>query len=177
MYRFSSVGHYLTRKGRVRPFALSLVVALVVLPVATALAFFAATGTGTAPGVQAGTAPQAVFATENASSYTYAGPSTTSLMPGGTVSFPVGVSCAPSPAACPVYVSTINLGGWTSNKTGCDSTSMPGSFTMPTITYNANVTAANSFANVGTAVITWVNLATDQGACAGAAFTFTITTP
>jgi hypothetical protein len=166
-----SVGHYLTHKGRVRPFAAAVVAALLVLPTVEALAFFASTGTGTATGAVAGAAPTVTIFTSGP--WSYAGPSTNNLMPGGNASILVDGKCATG--ACPAFVSTVSLGGWTSDKTGCDSTTLPGSFTMPKLVYNANVVAAGSL--IGTATITWVNLTTDQGACSGATFTFTLTTP
>ena len=162
---------YLTRKGRMRPFVLSLVVALLVLPTETAIAFFSATGSGTVSGVQAGSASSTV-ALSTVGGFTYSGPSTTNLMPGGTVSFTVQATCT---ASCPATVSTVNLQSWSSNKTGCDSTTLPNSFTMPAIT--ANLSVNTSATTVGTATITWVNLAVNQNACSNASFTFVLTTP
>lgn len=162
---------YVTRRGQMRPFVTSLVIALLVMPVAEALAFFAATGTGNVTGIQAGTANSTVTLASTGP-FTYGGGSTSNLIPGGTVSFEVTASCT---ASCPAGVSTINLGTWSSNKTGCDPTDMPGSFTMPTI--NANTGVGTDPSPVGTATITWVNLPTEQNACSGAVFTFTLTTP
>lgn len=160
------------RIGRTRSFVAAIGLAVLVLPVVTALAFFAATGTGQVPNVQAGS-PSSTVALSQITALTYAGPSTTNLQPGGTVSFTVGANCT---AGCPAYVSTVNLGSWTSDTTGCDATDMPGSFTMPTITANlSNVPTTTT--TIGTAVITWVNLGISQNVCSGAKFTFVLTTP
>jgi hypothetical protein len=158
------------RIGRRRSFVSALVVAMLLLPVATAAAFFAATGTGTITNVQAGSANSTVSIL--GSSYVYAGPSTTNLMPGGTVTIAISVSCL---TGCPASVGSINLGSWTSDKAGCDIATLPGSFTMPADVVNASFTAAGG--SGGSAVITWVNLGVSQNACAGAKFAFTLVTP
>jgi hypothetical protein len=160
------------RIGRTRSFVAALGMAALVLPVVTALAFFAATGSGTIANVQAGT-PNSVVSITADGAYTYAGPSTTNLMPGGTVSFPLRVACT---AGCPAQVTTINLQSWTSNTAGCDSATFPNSFSMPTITINTSVDAVGS-GGWGPAVITWANLAVTQNPCAGALFAFVLVTP
>ena len=160
------------RIDRTRSFAAALVVALLILPVAEALAYFAATGTGQATNVQAG-APNSVVSIAPDSAYSYSGPSTTNLMPGGTVSFNLRLACT---AGCPAQVTTITLSSWSSDKPGCDEASMPGSFTMPQILLNTSISAAGS-GGWGPAQITWNNLAQTQNPCANANFTFTLTTP
>jgi len=94
-------------------------------------------------------------------------------MPGGTVGFQLQAACT---SGCPAVLSTINLGSWTSDKAGCDSVTLPASFTMPTITYNGNIANATPVP-VGTPVITWVNLGVSQNACANAKFAFVLVTP
>lgn len=159
------------RIGRKRSFAIAVAVALMALPVTEALAFFAATGSGQITNVQAGTATSTITIAQNGA-LTYAGPSTTNLMPGGTVSFSLLLTCT---AGCPTQVTTIHLSTWTSDKTGCDIATLPGSFTMPTLNVNASVNTGG--APAGPVTITWVNLAQDQSACSGAHFTFTLVTP
>ena len=153
-------------------FAIAVVLALVALPVMEAAAFYAASGSGQIANVQAGSPNSTVTIAANGA-FTYAGPSTTNLMPGGTVSFATLISCT---AGCPANVTTVNLGSWTSDKAGCDAVTFPGSFTMPTLNVNnANVGAGG--VSGGTATVTWVNLAVSQNACSGAKFTFTLVTP
>jgi len=60
-------------------------------------------------------------------------------------------------------------------KTAFTEAAMPGSFTMPTLTYNASVNTGGAVA--GPVTITWVNLASDQSACSGAKFAFTLVSP
>jgi hypothetical protein len=160
------------RIGRTRSFVVALVVAMFTLPTLTALAFYSATGSGIASNVQAGS-PSSVIALSVSGAYTYSGPSTTNLQPGGTVGFTVQAACT---AGCPAVLTTINLASWTSDKAGCDAATLPGSFTMPQILYNGNVTNATPI-SVGTAVITWVNLGVSQNVCSGAKFAFTLVTP
>jgi hypothetical protein len=62
-----------------------VVLALFALPVMEVAAYFAATGTGTIPNVAAGSATSVITITPNGA-LTYAGPSITNLMPGGTES-------------------------------------------------------------------------------------------
>ena len=115
------------RIGRTRSFVTALVVALLLLPTSIALAYFAATGSGTVTGVTAGTASSVVVIARNTGNpITYAGPSTTSLMPGGTVSFSIQFTCS---AGCPAQVSTVSLQSWSSDKVGCTEAAMPNSFT------------------------------------------------
>ena len=163
------------RIGRTRSFVAALGLAVAVLPVATAVAYFMATGTGTGTisNVQAGSAPVSVIAIAADGAYTYAGPSTTDLQPGGTVSFPLRFTCTTN---CPGTLSTVNLSSWSSDKVGCDEAAFPGSFSMTTLTVNSSITAAGS-GGWGPAVITWANLAVNQNSCAGAHFTYTLVTP
>ena len=160
------------RAGRFKhSFAIAVVVALFALPVTEALAYYAATGTGIISNAQAGTATSTITIAQNGA-FTYAGPSTTNLMPGGTVSFSLLLTCT---AGCPTQVTTINLSTWTSDKVGCDVATLPGSFTMPAVNVNASVNTGGSVA--GPATITWVNLASNQSACSGAKFAFTLVSP
>jgi hypothetical protein len=123
------------RIGGKRSFAVALGVAMLLLPVSTAQAFFAATGSGQITNVQAGTATTVVSIEQNGA-LTYAGPSTTNLMPGGTVSFSTLITCT---AGCPGQVTAVNFGGWSSDKARCDFTTPPNSFTMPTLNVNQSV--------------------------------------
>jgi hypothetical protein len=166
------VPSFVTRKGQLRPFITSLVVALLVMPVAEALAFYAATGSGTTTAPAATNTSTVTLARSGAE--TFAGPSTTALAPGGTVSFTVTATCT---SGCPAEVTIVQLSPtWSNSQSApCDPTDMPNSFSMPNITYNNTIgTTATS---VGTAVITWNNLSTDQSSCAGGTFTFTFVTP
>ena len=94
------------RIGRKRSFVVALGMAVLLLPTAEALAFFAASGSGQISNVQAGSPSSTVTIAANGA-FTYAGPSTTNLMPGGTVSFSTLISCT---AGCPANVTTVNLG-------------------------------------------------------------------
>ena len=173
MFRSTSrVFARVVRAGRIKhSFAIAVVVALFALPVTEALAFYSASGTGTTDAIAG--SPNATVTITTGTARTYAGPSTTNLMPGGTVTFGTNIACT---ANCPAFVGSINLGSWTSDKAGCDTATLPGSFTMPAIVVNASFTAAGGAGPNGT--ITWVNLATlSQNACAGAHFTFNLVTP
>jgi hypothetical protein len=164
-----SIVRYLTRRGRLRPFVAALVVALFVLPTAEALAFFAATGTGTATAT-ATSQTSTVSITPGTPTYSGGG----SLTLGGTATYTLTATCLTN---CPAQVTTVSLGGWSSNKTGCDSTTLAGSFTMPSATENLSV-GATATSLPTSVVITWVNLATtNQNACLGATLSFALTTP
>ena len=169
----SRFGQYVTRKGQWRPFITALVVALLLLPPIEALAFFAATGTGTITPVQGATNTSTVTLSLNGA-VTY--PSgQTNFGPGQQVTIPVQALCT---AGCPAFVSTVNLGGWSSNKTGCDSTTLAGQFTAPTLNANVGNIGTGSPVGLGNVVVSYVNLAgVNQNACSGATFTFTLSTP
>jgi hypothetical protein len=146
------------------------------MPVATALAFFSATGTGTISNAQAGTSASTVSITQQPG-FTYAGPSTTTLVPGGTVTFTQVTACTAGP---PCVVPSLGLASWTSNKAGCDSTTMPGSFTITNQNWTVNLPV--TLATVGASdsdivTITWNNLAISQTACAGGLFAFVLAVP
>ena len=163
----------LSRRLQVRPFVLAVVGALLLLPPIEALAFFAATGTGQVTGIQIATASSTVSLAEvgGASGLTYS--NGTNLAPGSNVSFTVSATCLTS---CPTTVSTVSLQSVSSTKVGCDSTSLPTSFTMPQVTFNGTVNT--TAVNVGTATLTFVNLpSTNQDACSGASLTLTLSTP
>lgn len=115
------------RAGRFKhSFAVAVVAALMVMPVTEALAYFSATGTGTISNVQAGTSASTVTIAQNGA-FVYAGPSTTNLVPGGTVAFPSIITCTAVP---PCVVPSVSLQSWTSNQAGCTTALMPGSFTI-----------------------------------------------
>ena len=153
--------------GRVRhAFAVMVPVGVVIIAATTALAYYGATGTGNITGVSASSS------TTSTVSLTQQVPAAV-ISPGGSYSLSVSASCT---AGCPAFVSTVNLASWSSDKpTTCSEALMPGSFTMPTLNANTSVTASGG--GIGTAVITWNNLAVDQSGCKGAAFTFVLTTP
>lgn len=164
--------HYLTRKRSMRSFVAAVIVALFALPTVEALAFFSSTGTGSTTATAASASTVSIAVDSSNPNPVYAGPSTTALAPGGTVTQALKATCL---TGCPAHVSTVNLASWSSNKTGCDSTTLPGSFTMPALTFNGNV--ASSGTSLGSVVISFVNTASDQTACAGATLTFNFTTP
>jgi len=163
-----------TRQTSPRTFVAAVAVAILVLPVAEALAYFSATGTGNISGAQVSTTASTVsLSLGGGTSFTYAGGSTSALVPGGTVTFPINASCLTN---CPGFVSVIRLAGFTSDKTGCDSTTLPGAFTAPNVAFNATVSVSG--ANVGSMTATFVNLpSTNQNACLGAVLTFQLATP
>ncbi|HEV2033387.1 MAG TPA: hypothetical protein VGU71_04190 [Candidatus Dormibacteraeota bacterium] len=165
------VGRRFTRRTSRRTFVVAIVVALLLMPVAEALAFFSATGSGTIAGAAVASAPTVSITLGGGTAFTYAGGSTTNLVPGGTVTFPVRVSCT---ANCPAQVSTIRLSSVTSDKAGCDSTTLPGSWTAPNLNVNQSITTTT---DVGSMTVTFVNTASDQTACAGATLTFHLSTP
>lgn len=191
-----SLKHVLTqvvqrgRIGRKRSFVLALGLALFVLPVATALAYFNAVGTGTFSGVTATTSsPSTVSVTQTASSpYVYcaagypnpalcspAAGAPTTLPLGGVVIIPVDITCT---AGAPCQWQSLTLQSWTSNKTGCDATTLPGSFSIQANTSTSLL--SGSLATVGakvsgSVVIQWNNLSSlSQDACIGATFSYTL---
>ncbi len=178
MSAISRVVARVVKAGRVKhSFAVAVVLALVALPLTEALAYFGATGSGTISNVSAGTANATVsFATQGVSTYVYGGGSSTNLVPGGTVQVPLTITCTANP---PCVVSSLSLATWSSNKTGCDPASLPNSFsiTANTATFPISIAALNG-TGADSPTITWANLpTTNQGACAGATFTFNIATP
>ncbi len=162
------------RIGRVRSFVIALAVAALFLPVAEGAAYFfaTATGTGVISNVQAGAAPASTVSIGVNGPFTYGGPSTANLMPSGTASFQTMLTCL---TGCPAQVSTVSLSSWTSDKTGCDAVTLPGSFSMPVLVDNLSVSTSGVAG--GLATITWANLAVNQSACSGAKFAFTLVTP
>ena len=165
------------RIGRKKSFVLALALALFVLPVATALAYYGATGSGTVGGNVAGTSASVVTLQPNTPSRVYAGPSTTDLMPGGTVAFQLAITCT---AGSPCTVPSITLQSWSSTKPApCDPTDMPNSFVIQSqsATFPITVTAPTVDTS-DTVTILWNNLATvNQTPCAGGTFTFTLNVP
>lgn len=174
MTLLTTIRRRFTRRTSPRTFAAAVAIALLVMPVAEALAYFSATGTGNIAGAQVSTTASTVsLSLGGGTSFTYAGGSTSALVPGGTVTFPVSASCLTN---CPGFVSSIRLAGFTSDKTGCDSVTLPGSFTAPNLGVNATVSVSG--ASVGSMTVTFVNLpSTNQNACLGAILTFQLATP
>ena len=130
-----------------------------------AFAYFTSTGSGTGTG----TVGSSQALTINQASITYNGPgSTTALTPGdtATVSFTVD-----NPGGNE-YVQNISLASWTSDKTGCDSTTDPTWITMPAVTVNHDFGHGNTQAVTGNGTITFNDLSVSQNACQGATLTF-----
>jgi hypothetical protein len=164
--------------GRTRSFVVALGIAALLLPTAEALAYFSATGTGTFASVQAASAsPSTVSIVQTAASpYVYkdsAGAVVAALPLGGQLLIPVDVTCT---AGAPCQFGTIAIQSWTSNKAGCDSTTLPGSFTGAAGPIFTNATIATVGAKVSTNYsVVWNNLSsTNQNACLGAKFTFVL---
>jgi hypothetical protein len=83
------------------------------------------------------------------------------------------VTCS---AGAPCQLGQVVLQSWTSDKTGCDSTTLPGNFTATSPAAFTNVSiatvGAKASSNYG---IVWNNLSsTNQNACLGAKFTFVL---
>lgn len=159
-------------------FAIAMVLALTAMPVSEALAYYIATSTGTgslagvtgAPAPAAGTVSISGF--DNPTWFQVNGGTATQtpiIMPGDVLAFNVKATCL---TGCPVHVATISLSGWSSDKAGCDPADLPGSFTMPVINVNLDVTTVSTFLPT---LLTYVNLGINQNACQGAAFTFNFT--
>lgn len=165
------------RRGRTRySFAVAVVLALSLMPVGEALAFYIGTtsGSGNIGTVTAGAAPASTVSITAYQDPTCGGCvfSPQSITPGQTTTFKVQLACT---ANCPAAVTTLSLSGWSSDVTGCDATSMPGSFTMPQFAVNSSISSSTI---EGPLTVTWVNLPSiDQTPCVGAHFTFTIVTP
>lgn len=164
-----------TRRTSPRTFAAAVVVALLALPPIEALAYFSATGSGNIAGAITAGAPTVSITIGGGTAFTYkdsSGATASNLQLGGNVTFPVRVTCT---ANCPAQVTTIRLSGVTSDKTGCNSTTLPGSWTAPNLTVNQSITPGAT--DVGNMTVTFVNTASDQTACAGATLTFQLSTP
>jgi hypothetical protein len=155
-----------------RAFVVALVLAVTAMPISEALAFFSATGSGTIAGATTANAPTISISLAGGTAFTYAGGSTTNLVVGGNVTFPVRATCT---ASCPGQVTTIRLTSVSSDKVGCDSTTLVGAWTAPNLAVNQSITA--SATDVGSMTVTFVNTATDETACAGATLTFHLSTP
>src|SRR5579859_7255878 len=111
--------HAFVRLNRKVPFVGAAVVGSLVIASVTALAFYSATGSGTITGIAAGTTTATLSVNQN-SSATYSGPSTTSLVPGGTVTIPLIITCTANP---PCTWSSMSLASWSSTKPApCDPT-------------------------------------------------------
>ena len=175
MRSISRVLASVVKAGRFKhSFAAAVVLALVALPVAEALAYYGATGTGSIGNVPAAT--QSSTVSLSGGTNTFAGPSTTALAPGGTATQQMTITCTANP---PCVVSGISLSGWTSNKAGCDSTTLAGSFTIAnSATFPITISALNGTNTTDNLTITFVNLpSVNQSACAGGLFNFTLSTP
>jgi hypothetical protein len=162
------------RIGRTRSFVVALVVAAMVLPPATALAYFSSTGSGTFANVQAvATSPSTVSIVQTpAIAYVYkdsTGATVTSLMLGGQVLISMDVTCL---TGAPCQVNALVLQSWTSDKAGCDSTTLPTSFSIGSPSAFSIATVGAKFTS--NVALNWLNLATNQTACLGAKFSFVV---
>jgi len=73
------------------------------------------------------------------------------------------------------HVNQVTLTGWTSNKTGCDSTAHPGDFSMPAVTVNEDVAAAGTSGNHDGVITFNDSSSSSQDYCKSAAITFDYT--
>jgi hypothetical protein len=163
--------------SRRRTFAVAVVAALFVVPVASTFAYFLASGSGTVSGAQiTSTSPATVAITptySDSNEFSYAPAGATALSPGGTVSMPLYATCT---AACPASVSSIRLASVTSDKAGCNSASLPGSFTGGPLVVNQTITTTPT--PIGNFVAAFnSDPDRDQSVCLGATLTFNLTTP
>lgn len=169
------------RIGRTKSFVAAVIAGLLVLPAITAMAYYASTGTFTATAVaQSGTNP--VTLVPGSPSY-FSGPNTTgtsvlSLPLGGSVEYNVVATCATAPCT---LSGSWTLNSWTadSGHSGCTSTAFPGQFVVgsPATPNSPQTVTTNGGTASALAVINMVNLASNQGPCSGATFTFNIATP
>jgi len=169
---------FVTVRLQRRAFAIAVALGLFVIPVSTALAFFAATGTGTVTGATVTSSSPATVTIsaqygDPASEFVYSGPSTTALAPGGTVRFGLVATCTSS---CPASVGSIRLVSVSSNKTGCDSTALPNTFSAASLAVNTTIDGSPTYVGQMTvAMASDPNLSED--ACLGATLSFRVATP
>ena len=143
---------------------------------AIAYAYYNATGSGTGSGTAgSASAPTVNQAAALCSDYSAwngtdaLGVGTCNLFPGTTQTVHLTVT---NNGAGKQQVNDITLSGWSSTKSGCDSTTLPGSFTLGTTHYNQDLGAGLTGTSVD-GTITFVDTNVDQGACQGATITFT----
>lgn len=168
---------FAVRPSRRRTFATAVALALFVIPVSSALAFFLASGTGTISGAKVtASSPATVSITPtyaDSNEFSYAPAGATALSPGGTVTLPLYATCV---TACPASVSSIRLASVSSDKTGCDSASLPGSFTSGALAVNATITTTPT--PIGSLVVAFnADPDRDQSVCLGATLAFHLATP
>jgi hypothetical protein len=163
---------HLTRRSSPRTFAAAVLVALLVMPVAEALAFYGVSGSGTiGPAPVSATGTTVGVSIGGGTAFTFSGGSTTNYVLGGSSSSPIRLTCLTS---CPATVAHVNLSSFTSDKAGCNSTSLPGAFTAPGLVPVPSSIPATA-TDVGSITINYVSLSVDQSACLGANVTFTLT--
>jgi hypothetical protein len=134
-----------------------------------AFAYFTSTGAGTGTGTVGSSSAVTVVQ----DSITYNGPSDglgTSLKPGDTATVAFGIT---NPGGNE-HVGAIHLASWTSDKTGCDSTSQPTWITMPDVTVNQDFGTGTDQTTGDTGTITFNDLG-NQDVCQGASLTFSYT--
>lgn len=168
----TAIGRRLTRRTSPRTFAAAVVVALFLMPVAEALAFYAVSGTGTiGPAPVSATGTTVSVSIGGGTSFTFSGGSTTNYVLGGSSTSPIRLLCLTS---CPATVAHVNLSSFTSDKAACNSTSLPGAFTSPGMVPVPSSIPA-TLTDVGNIVINYVSLSVDQSACLNANVTFLLT--
>jgi len=163
------------RRSTRHTFAAAVALGLVVIPVASVIAVFLASGSGTVSGAQITTSsPSSVridAAAAPGSEFVYEGPSTTALAPGGDVKMSLAVTCLTS---CPATVGSIRLVSVSSNQSGCSSAALPGTFTSPGLAVNTTITGT---VIVGQLTVFMNSTGDDQTPCLGATLTFNLATP
>lgn len=134
-----------------------------------AYAYFTTTGSGTGSG-SVGTSSALTL---RQASITYSNSATDkALVPGTSADVTWTVD---NPSSGHQYLSTISLASVTSDKTGCDSATHPGWFTMPAVTVGTDYAPGSGQAVKGTGTITFNNDSVTQDVCKDAALTFAFT--
>jgi hypothetical protein len=141
-----------------------------------AYAYYSATGSGSGSGT-AGTASTATVNQTAAACLDYSawntsdalGVGTCNLFPGTTQAVHLTVT---NNGKGTQHINQVTLTGWSSLVSGCDSTSLPGSFTMSPVTIN-ETPAGGATTGSHDGSISFVSTGISQNACQGAAITFT----
>jgi len=159
------------RKHRRKTAVIGIVPALLVVGVFAFMDAHIVPNSTTQPSTATISSPAAEAVTVFTSGYTETG--TTSGWQFGTSSATVSVNVTnPGTNANPVMVDSITLSGFTSNQTGCNSTSLPGTFVVGAGSVTLPVVMATGTTIHDQFTITMVNTGQDQSACAGALPTF-----
>ncbi len=169
---------FITARLQARAFAFAVALGLVVIPVSSALAYFLASGTGTVTGATITSSSPATITIsaqygDPANEFVYSGPSTTALAPGGTVRFGLVATCT---ASCPASVGSIHLASVSSNQSGCDSTSLPDTFSAAPLSVGTTIDTTPTY--VGQMTVAMASDPTrSEVACLGATLSFHVATP